>query len=307
VDINIDAFLLYLKLERGLSPRTVEAYARDLRRWVTFVPPEITVTTFARHHIEAWVGWLRDDQELAPRSAARALSALRSFCRFLVQERIRDDDPSDLVPLPRLGRTLPGVLNQRQATALANAPSGDSPAAIRDAAMIELTYGSGLRVSELVNLNVNDLDLNQGIVRTRGKGSKTRVIPMGDFAIARIEDWLARGRPEFIERATRRGLRKLPTALFISARGRALTRQAFWKNLRRYARKIGIDQDVSPHKLRHSFASHLLDGGADLRSVQAMLGHADISTTQIYTHVSQQALRQTYDSAHPLANTRKDS
>jgi integrase/recombinase XerD len=167
--------------------------------------------------------------------------------------------------------------------------------------MFELLYGSGLRVSELVGLRLGDIDLNRGVVRCTGKGSKTRLVPVGEFAVRRTERYLAAARPELLDRATRRGLRRLPQALFISARGKGLTRQAVWKNIKRYATVLGIDRPVSPHKLRHSFATHLLEGGADLRAVQAMLGHADLSTTQIYTHVSQAALKRAYDGAHPLA------
>ena len=296
----IDAFLIDLNLERGLSAHTVEAYARDLRRLVDFLPEGVAPEAFDRHDIEGFVAWLRDDVGLAARSAARALSAVRTFCRFLVRERLRSDDPSEIVPLPRLGRPLPVVLAEGEVVSLIEAPTGDGPLALRDAAMIELLYGTGLRVSELVTLRLALVDLDLGVLRATGKGSKTRLVPMGEHAIARVRAYLERGRPELLAQATRRGLRRLPAELFISARGRGLTRQAMWKNLKRYALGQGIDQ-VSPHKLRHSFASHMLDGGADLRSVQAMLGHVDLATTQIYTHVSQGALRRAYEAAHPLA------
>ena len=301
MDSTIDAFLLHLHLERGLSQHTIDAYARDLRRLGEFLPEGVAVDGFGRDHLERFVMWLRDEVGLAPRSAARTLSAVRTFCRFLIRERLRPDDPSALVPSPRLGRPLPLVLTVAEASALAEAPRGSDPRAVRDAAMFELLYGAGLRVSELVGLRRSDVDLDLGVVRATGKGRKTRVVPVGEYAVQAIRTYLEIARPELLDRATRRGLRRLPDALFVSAQGRGLTRQAVWKNLKRYATAAGVDPRTSPHKLRHSFATHLLEGGADLRSVQAMLGHADLATTQVYTHVSQRALRRAYDRAHPLA------
>lgn len=309
MDQAVDDFLVHLKLERRLSSNTVEAYARDLRRFVDHLGDEAGPGDFDRADVEAFVGWLRDEVGLAARSAARTLSAVRMLSRFMVREGLRSDDPASLVPLPRLGRPLPVVLDTVDAAALSDAPtleSASDPRRIRDGAMLELLYGAGLRVSELVGLELQDADLDRGFVRVVGKGDKTRVVPIGQIAIDRISDWLARGRPELLDRATRRGLRRLPATLFVSARGKGLTRQAVWKNLKRYAAGLGLDPKASPHKLRHSFATHLLDGGADLRSVQAMLGHADLATTQIYTHVSQQALRSAYERAHPLADGAPD-
>jgi integrase/recombinase XerD len=301
MDTAIDSYLLHLRLERNLSRHTVVSYARDLRRLVAFLPDPTGPDGFSRIQIERFLGWLRDDEGLSARSAARTLSAVRGFCRFLVRERLRPDDPSELVPSPRLGRPLPKVLGEVDVLALVEAPRGDTPHAIRDGAMLELLYATGLRVSELVALKISELDLDRGVVRVTGKGSKTRLVPVGEHAIQRLGHYLEIGRPAFLERATKRGLRRLPSEVFITSRGRGMTRQGFWKNLKRYARAIGLGDDVSPHKLRHSFASHLLEGGADLRAVQAMLGHADLATTQIYTHVSQSALRRAYDGAHPLA------
>ncbi len=297
----VDAFLVHLQLERGLSAHTLDGYARDLRRLLDFVPEGAGPEALGRAELERFVAWLRDEVGLSARSTARALSAVRTFCKFLVRERLRPDDPSALVPAPRLGRPLPVVLSPPEAVRLVDAPQGEDPRALRDAAMLELLYGTGLRVSELVGLRLGDLDLDRGMVRATGKGNKTRVVPVGEHAIARVRAWLERGRPELLDRATRRGLRRLPTALFITARGAGLTRQGFWKNLKRYVNEMGLSDRISPHKLRHSFATHLLDGGADLRSVQAMLGHADLATTQIYTHVSQRAIRDAYDRAHPLS------
>jgi len=301
MDAARDAFLAYLVLERGHSKHTVEAYARDLRRFTEFAGAGVAVAAFARPLVEAWVAWLRDEVGLGARSAARALSALRTFCKFLIRERYREDDPTALVPSPRLSRPLPLVLTEGGAADLATAPDGDDPRAVRDRAMLELLYGAGLRVTELVTLKLGDVSLDAGVVRANGKGSKTRLVPVGDLAIEALRAWLAGPRSELLDRATRRGLKRLPAELFITSRGCGMTRQSMWKNLKRYAAETGLDPHVSPHKLRHSFATHLLDHGADLRSVQAMLGHADIATTQIYTHVTRRRLRAAYDAGHPLA------
>ncbi|MCB9730426.1 MAG: tyrosine recombinase XerD [Deltaproteobacteria bacterium] len=302
MDQAIDRFLLHLELERGLSAHTIAAYSRDLQRLQTFLGDGRGPDAFDRGDLERFVGWLRDSEGLAARSAARTLSGVRTFCRFLVRERLRPDDPSALIPLPRLGRPLPVVLDEAEVARLATAPRGsDDPRALRDAAMIELLYAAGLRVSELVSLRVGDVDPDRGVVRATGKGNKTRLVPVGEEALGRLRLYMELGRPELLDRATRRGLRRLPSTLFVTARGRGMTRQGFAKNLARHARSAGVERPVSPHKLRHSFATHLLEGGADLRSVQTMLGHADLSTTTIYTHVSQAALERAYDAAHPLA------
>ena len=297
----LDAFLAYLALERGHSPHTVEAYARDLRRFADHLGDGASAVAFARADVERWVAALRDRDGLSARSAARALSALRTFCKFLLREHLREDDPTALVPAPRLAKPLPVVLSEASAADLAEAPEGEGPLAVRDRAMLELLYGAGLRVSELISLKIGDVSLDAGLVRATGKGQKTRVVPVGELALEALRAWLAGARAELLDRATRRGLKRLPPDLFISARGRPLTRQAMWKNLKRYALTAGVTPAASPHKLRHSFATHLLDGGADLRSVQAMLGHADIATTQIYTHVTRKSLRAAYEAGHPLA------
>lgn len=301
MDEALDGFLTHLALERGHSRHTVEAYARDLRRFVEYAGDGVAVAGFTRADVEGWVAWLRDERELSARSAARALSALRSFCKYLIRERLRGDDPTALVPSPRPSRPLPVVLSEAGAADLAMAPEGADPRAVRDRAMLELLYGAGLRVSELVHLELGDVSLDSGVVRARGKGEKTRLVPVGEEALEALRAWLSGPRAELVDRATRRGLKRLPSALFVTSRGRGMTRQAMWKNLKRYAAQVGVDPKASPHKLRHSFATHLLDHGADLRSVQAMLGHADIATTQIYTHVTRRALRAAYDEGHPLA------
>jgi len=301
----LDAFLLHLRLERNLSAHTLDGYARDLNRFMTCLPTR-SLGTVERGDIERFVTWLSSSHGLGARSRARALSAVRTFFKFLVREGLRPDDPTEGVPLPKLGRPLPLTLSASEVVALTEVPAGADPRKIRDAAMIELLYATGLRVSELIGLTLSDVDLDRGLVRTTGKGSKTRIVPLGSHAITRLHRYLDVARPELLDRATRRGLRRLPEALFISARGKGLTRQGFHKNLKRYARALGLDERVSAHKLRHSFATHLLEGGADLRSVQSMLGHQDLRTTQIYTHVSRRTLHQVYDKAHPLARGHHD-
>lgn len=295
-----EAFILHLQLERGASPHTIAAYRRDLTRLERFLGDRLA--TFTGDDLERFMGWLQDEEGLATRSAARVLSAIRTFGAWLVRGGHRQDEPARHLPLPRLGRPLPVVLSEDEVVRLVTTPEGDLPLAVRDRAMLELLYGSGLRVSELCGLALGDLQLDEGWLRTTGKGRKTRIVPLGEPAVLAIRAWLAGPRQELIERATRKGLRRLPAELFISARGKGLTRQGFWKNLKRDAAQAGLGPTASPHKLRHSFATHLLDGGADLRSVQAMLGHADLATTQIYTHVSQRSLRAAYESAHPLAD-----
>lgn len=299
---NVDAFLLSLRLERGLSPHTHAAYARDLRRFSAFCRERGSDPTgHTAADVEAFVAWLRGHEGLSARSAARVLSAVKSFGRYLVREHLRVDLPSKQVPGPRLGRPLPVVLSQELSATLVEAPEGDRETRIRDRAMLELLYGCGLRASELVTLPLDAISLDEAVVRVTGKGQKTRLVPVTGAAIEAVSAYLAGPRAELIARATRNGLRRLPAELFVTSRGKRLTRQALWKNLKRYGQMADAPRTVSPHKLRHSFATHLIDGGADLRSVQAMLGHADLATTQIYTHVSQASLRGAYERAHPLA------
>jgi len=299
----IDEFLLHLKLERAASPHTVAAYRRDLAKFEKHLGEGRHTNDWTRNELEAFVKTLSEPGvELSPRSVARLLSAIRSFGKWCLREQLATHNPADAVTGPKPGRPLPVFLSETEAESLMVAPEGHEPLAVRDRAMLELLYASGLRVSELIAVKLGDVELERGIVRVTGKGQKTRLVPLGDEARDAIRAWLATGRPELIARATRNGLRRLPDAVFISARGGPLTRQGFWKNLKRYANKAELPGETSPHKLRHSFATHLLDGGADLRSVQAMLGHADIATTQIYTHVSQRRLRAVYDRAHPLSS-----
>lgn len=297
LDDAVDLFLDHLKVERGLSRNTIDAYGRDLGRLLAELTAKghRTVTGVTPEAITDHVIGLTD-RKLAARSRARALVAIRGLFKYLVAERWLDADPTALVDAPKVARRLPGVLGEEAVARLLAIPR-NTPRGIRDGAMIELAYASGLRVSELVGLPLADANLNAGFVRVTGKGNKTRLVPLGDAARAAIVRYLVEVRPRWGTNPAERGL-------FLTERGTVMTRQGFWKLLRRYARAAGVrlpSGDVSPHKLRHSFATHLVERGADLRAVQSMLGHADISTTQIYTHVSHARVIQEYVRAHPRA------
>ena len=292
----LDAFVAYLRSERGLSPRTVEAYARDLVEYLGALArarvggPGAVRQEHVRGHL-ATLG-----RRLSPRSQARHLAAIRMFHRFLVAERHAEADPTEQVETPRQARRLPIFLTLDEVEALLDAPRDTTPAGLRDRAMLHVLYATGLRVSELVGLSINSVQLDAGYLVARGKGDKERLVPLGRRAVAEVRAWLGRGRPALLRgRASR--------ALFVGPRGTALTRQGIWKLLRRHALAAGIKKQLSPHKLRHSFATHLVERGADLRVVQAMLGHADLATTQIYTHVDARRLRAVYDAAHPRSRS----
>jgi integrase/recombinase XerD len=282
LDEAVDLFLDHLKVERGLARHTLEAYSRDIAKLVDFVGERgrADIDDITPLDVTDWLVALAG-AGLAARSRARALVAIRGLFRHLVAERWLEADPAALIDSPRAVRRLPGVLGEDPVAALIAAPP-DTPRGRRDAAMIELAYASGLRVSELVGIPLADVNLHGGFVRVTGKGGKTRLVPLGAAARDRIERYLI-DRPAWLTDPAQR-------ALFVTARGGPMTRQAFWKLLRGYALAAGVrlpHGPVSPHKLRHSFATHLVEHGADLRAVQAMLGHADISTTQVYTQVSQ--------------------
>jgi len=292
------AFLLepfgdFLALEQGAAPNTSAAYARDVARLAQFA-----MITGARAPTEITARTLRDfvyhlkDLGLAPTSIRRGISAVRTYYRFLLAEGHVVRDPSERLDAPKRGRTLPDVLSAEEAARLLAAPSLDEPLAFRDRAMLELAYGAGLRVSEWIGLAVRDVLLDDGLLRVFGKGSKERLVPIGRSAIGAAAIYLRELRPR-LERGAGQGI------LFLNARGEPLTRMGAWKILRKYVLLAGIEKHVSPHTLRHSFATHLLEGGADLRAVQDMLGHADISTTQIYTHVDREYLRSVHKQFHP--------
>ncbi len=293
LDHLIDQYLNYLLTEKGLSQTTLDSYSRDLLRYHDFLKQNgihnITKTDTAlilKHMIA-----LRN-AGLGARSRARHLVSIRGFYRFLFNEKIIKNDPSRLVDLPKLSFKLPDVLAVDEVSHLLKTPDTSKPLGARDAAMLELLYAAGLRVSELVNLKLRDINLEAGFVRVMGKGSKERVVPIGQHAKTKIENYIENYRGPALKN-------KLSPYLFLARAGKPISRQGFWKLLRRYADQARIHKKISPHSLRHSFATHLLEGGADLRAVQVMLGHVDISTTQIYTHVTRKHLKDLHQKFHP--------
>jgi len=289
----LDLFLAWLVAEKGLSANTRSAYAADLGRYLNFLDAR---QRFAADEIPSSdiADFLATERErgLAPRSRARLLSAIRMFHKFLLIERYATLNPVTIIEAPRTLKKLPGFLSAAEVEALLAATSGDRPEDIRDRAMLELLYATGLRVSELVNLKKRELNLEVGYLMTVGKGNKERLVPVGEAARLRVLDYLERVR----SRQDPDGQRE---KLFLSRLGEAMTRQAFWNIIKKRALLAGVRTSISPHTLRHSFATHLLANGADLRSVQMMLGHADLSTTQIYTHVTQERLKQLHHQLHP--------
>ncbi len=290
---HLDTYLDYLAIEKGLAKNTLASYATDLRRFADHLKEKkITLDAVERIDIVRYFQRLRG-AGLSARSVARALAAIRGMFRFLVSERALKHDPTENLENPKLWTTLPKSLQASEVEALLRAPDRSTPEGLRDAAMLELLYATGLRVSELIHVKIEDLVMDAGFLRTFGKGSKERIVPFGDAARDTIVAYMERGRPDLVK--------KPDPHLFLSRRGRPMSRQSFWMKIVRYARLAGITSHISPHVLRHSFATHLLENGADLRSVQMMLGHSDISTTQIYTHVSRARLRKMYDQFHPRA------
>lgn len=293
MDDWIDRFLHYLTVERGFSGNTLEAYSRDLRRFADHLARKgITgPRDVSRLDVRIFLPALKKEG-LSARSSARHLAALRSFFRFLVQEGFLLVNPADEIDSPKRARSLPEILSPSEVGALLQAPDRTTPLGVRDGAMLEMLYATGMRVSELVQVSVNQLNLEGGYVILFGKGAKERVVPLGREATDSLLPYLEHVRPDLV-----RGQDK--DLLFVGRSGSALTRQGFWKTLKRYGLKAGIAKRITPHLIRHSFASHLLERGADLRSVQMMLGHADISTTQIYTHVTGERLKRVHKRYHP--------
>ena len=297
-----ERYLDHLSVERGLSGNTLDAYRRDLRRYVAFLShrdveePEAVDEGAIRSFVASLSASTHGPQERPYRATtvARALSAVRSFHRFLLREGVTTRDPAVGVAHPRLPRSLPRPLPVDDVRRLLEAPDPTTPAGLRDRAILELLYGSGLRISELTGLDVDDIDVESASLRVLGKGGKEREVPLGSFASSAVTAYLTRGRPALASGASR-------GALFLNARGGRLSRQSCARSLTRYVRLAGIDRRVTLHTLRHSFATHLLEGGADVRVVQELLGHASVATTQIYTLVTSQHLREVYESAHPRA------
>lgn len=286
-----DQFFNYLRVERGLSDNTLQAYSGDLMRFFRFLEGQgIGALDLTKEHLSAYL--LTLSKAISPRSLARNLSSIRGFYRFLVAEGRLDSNPARLQEAPRLPRRLPGALSLNEVERLLAQPDPSTPAGLRDRAMLELLYATGLRVSELVHIKVFDINMEAGFLRTLGKGSKERLVPVGAKALDSVKEYLLYGRRPMVKGVN-------PPFLFLNGRGKVLTRQGFWKIIRAYGRKATIRRKISPHSLRHSFATHLLEGGADLRSVQLMLGHADIATTQVYTHVTRERLKQIHEQFHP--------
>lgn len=292
VDPLIEQFLDSLWLERGASRLTLAAYRTDLTGFAGHLAARgVALAAAGRADLLAYLA-APEQARLAPRSLARRLSAVRGFYRYLVREGLAQEDPTARIDSPRLGRPLPKTLSEADVERLLAAPAGDAPEALRDAAMLELLYASGLRVSELVGLRLAQVDLNRGVLVVLGKGSRERLVPVGEAALVRIETYLAKARGALLDG-------QISDALFVTRRGGGMTRQAFWHRLRAHARTAGFDRLPSPHTLRHAFATHLLNHGADLRAVQMLLGHADLSTTQIYTHVARERLKALHARHHP--------
>ncbi|HLS65529.1 MAG TPA: site-specific tyrosine recombinase XerD [Pseudogracilibacillus sp.] len=293
---EVEDFMHYLRIERGLAENTLLSYRRDLEQYVDYLKRAEKATNWndiARAHIISFL-YVNRKKGKSTATIARIISTLRSFHQFLIRERIVTHDASLHIETPKLERLLPETLSFEEVEKLLQI-EGIKPLDLRNKAMVEVLYATGLRVTELVQLHVGDVHITMGFVRCLGKGNKERIIPLGDLAIDALTTYLEKGRPELTKR------NKTETALFVNHHGRPLSRQGFWKVLKQLAGKANLTKKITPHMLRHSFATHLLENGADLRSVQEMLGHADISTTQIYTHITKKRMKDIYKQFHPRA------
>ena len=289
----IDDFLSMLWVEKGLSENTIKAYKTDLTALAVFLQKhfeDLSLAEALEIHIQTYLA-IRLDQKLSQRSTARLLSSCRAFYIYLVQNKVRQDNPINHISNPKLPQYLPSTLTEKQVDALLEAPDEDDPIQMRDKAMLELLYATGVRVSELVNLQMHQIGMLQGVIRVTGKGGKERLVPMGEAALDYLELYLKAARPQLLSKPT--------NTVFPSKRGSTMTRQTFWHRIKLYAKLAGIKVPLSPHTLRHAFATHLLNHGADLRVVQMLLGHSDLSTTQIYTHVATQRLQSLVKEHHP--------
>jgi len=298
MESTIQTYLNYLKVEKGLALNTVDAYSRDLAKFAAFAAKRSQrLTAIRRDDIVDFLASLYR-QKLDSSSVARHLVALRNFFRFALREGVIPADPTINLESPKLRKSLPGFLRLEEVNRLLEQPDMGTPLGVRDKALLELLYSTGLRVSELVGLRVGDMEMRMGCLRCIGKGNKERIVPVGRKALAAVEQYLTESRPVLLR--MRRHAPAVPN-LFVNRLGGKLSRVGVWKILAGYGRRAGLRAKLTPHKMRHSFATHLLEGGADLRSVQLMLGHADISTTQIYTHVVEERLKQIYKAHHPRA------
>ncbi|MBT3922965.1 MAG: site-specific tyrosine recombinase XerD [Nitrospina sp.] len=292
MDALIHEFSEYLRIEKRHSPHTVAGYCRDLARFSRAFPAT-EVSTLTTALIRGFLLSLKEEG-LSASSIARSLSSIKSFFRYLCEDKQLKENPAEILETPRRWRKLPDILSLADVDKLLNCPDGDTPIGLRNQAMLEVLYATGMRVSELISVKGHNLDLVAGCLRTMGKGSKERIVPIGMVARRSLEDYLLNSRP-FLAKGQK------VEELFLTRRAKAMTRQGFWKILKEYVRQSNIKANVSPHTLRHAFATHLLDRGADLRSVQQMLGHADISTTQIYTHILEKRMLEVHDQFHPRA------
>lgn len=291
----LSEFINYLAVERGLAQNTLESYGRDLRQYQNYL--ENTNRDFIKDsNRNTILNYLNNLQSKgrAVSTISRNLAAIKSFYQYLVRERYLEKDPAANLESPKLEKKLPKILSISEVEELLKQPNTLLPTGLRDKAMLELLYATGIRVSELISLNISDINLDMGYIKCYGKGSKERIVPLGSIAAKCVQEYMSKGRNKLVRTYEE-------AALFVNHHGNRLTRQGFWKIIKKYAHEANIMKDITPHTLRHSFATHLLENGADLRSVQEMLGHADISTTQIYTHVTKNHLKEVYDKTHPRA------
>jgi integrase/recombinase XerD len=309
----LDEWITHLAVEKNLSEKTVYAYERDMGEFLRFgkISTDKKLLGMKPSTVSAWLSELRR-KKISSRSVARKLTSLRMFCRYAISLKWLEHDPTANIEFPvNVGR-LPKLLNSEEVERLLDQPVGLAhsagsvgsvgkahPEGLRDAAMLELLYSTGVRVSELAGLDISDLNLSAGYITVEGKGSKERIIPVGEKGVQKIEVYLENGRPYYAGKSKKTGSGRVSSRLFLSRLGKPLSRQSFWISVKKYAARAGIRKVVSPHMLRHSFATHLLEGGADLRSVQAMLGHSSLTTTEIYTHVNRERLLKVHSKAHP--------
>lgn len=290
-DRLIDGFIDNIWLEKGLSQNTLDAYRQDLSNFSNWLKP-VNLENADRITLLDYLAY-RLKQGYSSRSTARSLSSLRAFYAYLLSKSLISDNPTAKIQSPKLGHSLPKILSEEDVEKLINAPNTKEPLGLRDRAMLELLYACGLRISELINLDVLNLNIRQGVVKVLGKGSKERLVPMGEPALDWISDYLTYGREQLLTDT------KKSSILFLSNRGTGMTRQTFWYRIKLYANKAGVDQSLSPHTLRHAFATHLINHGADLRTVQLLLGHTSLSTTQIYTEVARHRMKELHREHHP--------
>jgi len=291
----VNEFINYLAVERGLAQNTLESYGRDLRQFQTYL--QNSQLDFLRNsNRDTILNYLNSLQVRgrAVSTISRNLAAIKSFYQYLVRERHLEKDPAVNLESPKLEKKLPKILSITEVEELLKQPNTSQPTGLRDKAMLELLYATGIRVSELISLNISDVNLDMGYIKCYGKGAKERIVPLGSIAAKCVQEYIGKGRAKLVRTYEE-------ASLFVNHHGNRLTRQGFWKIIKKYAMEARITKAITPHTLRHSFATHLLENGADLRSVQEMLGHADISTTQIYTHVTKNRLKEVYDKTHPRA------